>query len=37
MESVFANKKTPEQGLDDAVRRGNDLLRQFEKLNAGKY
>ena len=37
MESVFANKKTPQQGLDDAVRRGNDLLRQFEKLNAGKY
>lgn len=37
MESVFANKKTPQQGLDDAVRRGNELLRQFEKLNAGKY
>jgi sn-glycerol 3-phosphate transport system substrate-binding protein len=37
MESVFANKKTPQQGLDDAVRRGNDILRQFEKLNAGKY
>jgi len=37
MEAVFANKKTPQQGLDDAVRRGNDLLRQFEKLNAGKY
>ncbi len=37
MESVFANKKTPQQGLDDAVRRGNEILRQFEKLNAGKY
>ena len=37
MDSVFANKKTPQQGLDDAVRRGNDILRQFEKLNAGKY
>ncbi|HSI01245.1 MAG TPA: extracellular solute-binding protein [Reyranella sp.] len=37
MESVFANKKTPQQGLDDAVRRGNDILRQYEKLNAGKY
>jgi sn-glycerol 3-phosphate transport system substrate-binding protein len=37
LESVFANKKTPQQALDDAVRRGNDILRQFEKLNAGKY
>jgi sn-glycerol 3-phosphate transport system substrate-binding protein len=37
MEAVMANKKTPQQGLDDAVRRGNEILRQFEKLNAGKY
>jgi sn-glycerol 3-phosphate transport system substrate-binding protein len=37
MEAVFAGKKTPQQGLDDSVRRGNELLRQFEKLNAGKY
>jgi len=37
MESVFANKKTPQQALDDAVRRGNEILRQFEKLHAGKY
>ena len=37
LESVFANKKPPQQALDDAVRRGNDILRQFEKLNAGKY
>jgi sn-glycerol 3-phosphate transport system substrate-binding protein len=37
LESVFANKKTPQQALDDAVRRGNEILRQFEKLHAGKY
>jgi len=34
---VWANKKTPQEGLDDAVRRGNEILRQFEKLYAGKY
>jgi sn-glycerol 3-phosphate transport system substrate-binding protein len=22
--------------MDDAVKRGNEILRQFEKLNAGK-
>ena len=37
LEAVFANKKTPQQALDDAVRRGNEILRQFEKLHAGKY
>ena len=37
LESVFAKKKTPQQALDDSVRRGNEILRQFEKLNAGKY
>ncbi len=37
LELVFANKKTPQQALDDAVRRGNEILRQFEKLHAGKY
>jgi sn-glycerol 3-phosphate transport system substrate-binding protein len=37
LEAVWANKKTPQEGLDDAVRRGNDILRQFEKLHAGKY
>ena len=37
LEAIFANKKAPQQGLDDAVRRGNEILRQFEKLNAGKY
>ena len=34
LEAVWANKKTPQEGLDDAVRRGNEILRQFEKLHA---
>jgi sn-glycerol 3-phosphate transport system substrate-binding protein len=37
MEAIMTGKKTPQAGLDDAVRRGNDILRQYEKLNAGKY
>ncbi|MCC7274986.1 MAG: extracellular solute-binding protein [Alphaproteobacteria bacterium] len=37
MEAVMTGKKTPQQALDDSVRRGNEILRQFEKLNAGKY
>ena len=37
LESVWAGKKAPQEALDDAVRRGNDILRQFEKLHAGKY
>jgi sn-glycerol 3-phosphate transport system substrate-binding protein len=31
-ENIWAGKKTPKQGLDDAARRGNDLLRQFEQM-----
>jgi sn-glycerol 3-phosphate transport system substrate-binding protein len=31
LENVFAGKKTAQQGLDDAVKRGNDLLRKFQK------
>ncbi len=33
MEAIWAGKKTAQQGLDDAVARGNDLLRKFEKAN----
>jgi sn-glycerol 3-phosphate transport system substrate-binding protein len=33
LEAAFAGKKTAKVALDDAVRRGNDLLRQFEKAN----
>jgi sn-glycerol 3-phosphate transport system substrate-binding protein len=37
IQAIWVGKKTVQQGLDDAVRRGNELLRQYEKLNAGKY
>ncbi|HET9579875.1 MAG TPA: sn-glycerol-3-phosphate ABC transporter substrate-binding protein UgpB [Usitatibacter sp.] len=33
MEAAFAGKKTPKQALDDAVRRGNEILRKFEAAN----
>jgi sn-glycerol 3-phosphate transport system substrate-binding protein len=33
MEQAFAGKKPAKAALDSAVRRGNDLLRQFEKAN----
>jgi sn-glycerol 3-phosphate transport system substrate-binding protein len=33
LEAVWAGKKSPKEGLDTAVRRGNDLLRQFERAN----
>jgi sn-glycerol 3-phosphate transport system substrate-binding protein len=37
MEAVMTGKKQPQEALDDSVRRGNEILRQFEKLNKGKY
>ncbi|MFZ7126627.1 MAG: sn-glycerol-3-phosphate ABC transporter substrate-binding protein UgpB [Desulfobacterales bacterium] len=33
MELVWNNSKTPRQALDDAVKRSNDKLREFEKTN----
>jgi sn-glycerol 3-phosphate transport system substrate-binding protein len=33
LEAAFAGKKTAKAALDDAVRRGNELLRQFEAAN----
>lgn len=33
LEAVWAGTKTASQGLDDAVRRGNKLLRRFERAN----
>jgi sn-glycerol 3-phosphate transport system substrate-binding protein len=33
MESVFAGKKDAKTAMDDAVRRGNDILRKFEAAN----
>jgi sn-glycerol 3-phosphate transport system substrate-binding protein len=31
LENIFAGNKTAQQGLDDAVKQGNALLRKFEK------
>jgi sn-glycerol 3-phosphate transport system substrate-binding protein len=36
LEYVWGGKKTPKQGLDDAVRRGNELLVRFQKTTSGK-
>ncbi|MEO1192994.1 MAG: sn-glycerol-3-phosphate ABC transporter substrate-binding protein UgpB [Pseudomonadota bacterium] len=33
-EEIFSGNKTPKEGLDDAVKRGNDLLRQFQDANS---
>jgi sn-glycerol 3-phosphate transport system substrate-binding protein len=32
MENVFAGKKTAKQGLDDAVAKSNDILKEFAAL-----
>ena len=32
-EAIFAGQKTAQQGLDDAVKAGNELLRRFEAAN----
>jgi len=33
MEAVFAGKKDAKAAMNDAVRRGNDILRKFEAAN----
>jgi sn-glycerol 3-phosphate transport system substrate-binding protein len=33
MEQVWAGKKQPKEGLDAAVKRGNELLERFQKAN----
>jgi sn-glycerol 3-phosphate transport system substrate-binding protein len=33
---AFLGKKPVQQALDDAVARGNESLRRYEQLNAGK-
>mgnify|MGYP001139997291 FL=1 len=35
MESALAGKKTAKQAMDDAVKRGNEILRKFEATNKG--
>ncbi|MCW5649287.1 MAG: sn-glycerol-3-phosphate ABC transporter substrate-binding protein UgpB [Ramlibacter sp.] len=32
-ENIWSGKKTPKQGLDDAVKRGNEQLERFQKAN----
>lgn len=36
-ERAFAGQKAPQVAMDDAVSRGNEILRRYERLNAGKY
>ena len=36
-DNLVAGKKTPQAAMDDAVKRGNEILRNYEKLNSGKY
>ena len=33
LEAIWSGKKNAQQGIDDAVARGNKLLRKFEKAN----
>jgi sn-glycerol 3-phosphate transport system substrate-binding protein len=35
LEQVWAGKKTAKEGLDEAVKRGNEQLERFEKANKG--
>ena len=32
MELIFAGKKSPKQGLDDAVAKSRDILKEFAAL-----
>jgi ABC-type glycerol-3-phosphate transport system substrate-binding protein len=33
MENIFSGNKTPQQGLDDAVAKGNEILKEFAALH----
>ena len=33
MEQIWSGKKTAKEGLDSAVKRGNEQLERFEKAN----
>jgi sn-glycerol 3-phosphate transport system substrate-binding protein len=35
MENIWSGKKSAKEGLDDAVKRGNEQLERFEKANKG--
>ena len=36
LQAVWTGQKTPQEALDSSVARGNQILRQYEQLNAGK-
>ena len=36
MQAAMLGKKPVQKALDDAVARGNDILRRYEQLHAGK-
>ena len=36
LQEIFSNKATVQQGLDEAVQRGNTILRRFEETYKGK-
>ena len=35
LEAVWAGKKTAKQGMDDATKRGNEIIERFNKANRG--
>jgi sn-glycerol 3-phosphate transport system substrate-binding protein len=35
MEGVWKGSKQPKEALDNAVKRGNELLERFQKANKG--
>jgi sn-glycerol 3-phosphate transport system substrate-binding protein len=35
LESVWSGQKTAKQGLDEAVKRGNEQIDRFKKANSG--
>jgi sn-glycerol 3-phosphate transport system substrate-binding protein len=37
IQAGLLGRKPVQRAMDDAVARGNEVLRQFEKVNAGKY
>ncbi|ARO15259.1 sn-glycerol 3-phosphate transport system substrate-binding protein [Ketogulonicigenium robustum] len=36
MQAIWTGQKTAQQALDSAVARGNDILRQYERIHAGR-
>jgi sn-glycerol 3-phosphate transport system substrate-binding protein len=37
VEAVFPGKKDDQQAMDHATKCGNEILRQYERLNKPKY